>query len=87
MLQLNEVMQETETDEPVKTAVIEFLDSLSLVINDQKLDPNYGVGEFLIHLLFFTRHISETYFWSTFKQSDYRRMVMQLQILWKVNQN
>ena len=45
MLQLNEVMQETETDEPVKTAVIEFLDSLSLVINDQKLAPNYGVGK------------------------------------------
>ena len=35
---------------PLKTAVIEFLDSLSLVINDQKLDPNYGMGEFLIHL-------------------------------------
>ena len=50
MLQLNEVMQETETDEPVKTAVIEFLDSLSLVINDQKLAPNYGMGEFLMHL-------------------------------------
>ena len=45
MLQLNEVMQETETDEPVKTAVIEFLDSFSLVINDQKLAPNYGVGK------------------------------------------
>ena len=43
-------MQETETDEPVETAVIEFLDLLSLVINDQKLAPNYGVGEFLMHL-------------------------------------
>ena len=49
MLQLNEVMQETETDEPVKTAVIEFLDSLSLVINDQKLAPNYGVGKMFDH--------------------------------------
>ena len=35
----------------LETAVIEFLDSLSLVINDQKLAPTYGMGEFLIHFL------------------------------------
>ena len=37
---------------PLKTAVIEFLDSLSLVTNDQKLAPNYGIGEFFDPLMF-----------------------------------
>ena len=45
-------MQETETDETVESAVIEFLDSPSLVTNDQKLAPNYGIGEFFDPLMF-----------------------------------
>ena len=56
-------MQETEKRmKPLKTAVIEFLDSLSLVTNDQKLAPNYGIRRifwftYVFHGDMLTRHI------------------------------